>query len=260
MKVDKLNVQIADDRQQMGKEAARMVSDRIRHLLARQQTVNIIFASAPSQNEFLAALAAEKNMDWSRVNAFHMDEYIGLSADAPQNFGTFLRVQLFDKVRPGTVYYLNGNAPDLQAECNRYTELLRKYPADIVCMGIGENCHIAFNDPHVADFRDPLWVKTVSLDETSRQQQVNDGCFDSLVNVPRQAITVTIPALLRAGCICCIVPGANKAGAVYYTLQEEVHERYPSTILRDHADATLFIDRNSAGKISYSDHVSRVPL
>lgn len=247
MKKDKLEVKIFENRLLMGNAAASEVAEKIKELLAKQESVNIIFAAAPSQNEFLAALAKEKEIDWSRVNAFHMDEYIGLPADAPQNFGTFLKERFFSKVPLRSVHYLNGNATDIQGECNRYAALLMNYPTDIVCMGIGENCHIAFNDPHVARFEDPSLVKKVDLDNACRQQQVNDGCFHAFEEVPAFALTLTIPALMQATAVYCMVPGPNKAQAVHYTLTEQINEKYPSTILRKHTQATLFIEKDSAG-------------
>ncbi|GAB2778370.1 glucosamine-6-phosphate deaminase [Rhabdobacter roseus] len=247
--VDKLNVQIFDSRAQLGRQAARLVAEKIRQLLDKKSTLNIIFASAPSQNEFLDALAADTSLPWNRVTAFHMDEYIGLPADAPQNFGNFLRVKLFDKVPLRAVHYLDGNAPDPQAECERYAALLRQYPTDLVCMGIGENCHIAFNDPHVADFQDEVLVKQVALDEASRQQQVHDGCFESLAQVPTHALTLTVPALTQGTYLYCMVPGTHKAAAIGHTLLDDISEKYPSTILRKHPNATLFVDGDSAGQL-----------
>jgi glucosamine-6-phosphate deaminase len=138
---------------------------------------------------------------------------------------------------------------DHQAECERYAALLREHPVDITCMGIGENTHLAFNDPHVAEFNDPRLVKIVDLDEACKQQQVNEGCFDHISQVPVYAFTLTIPALLEADQIFCMVPGAAKAQAVYHTLKSEVTEQYPSTILRKHAGAYLFLEKESAAKI-----------
>jgi glucosamine-6-phosphate deaminase len=248
-KADSLNVSIFENRSQLGKDAAIQLANTIRNLHAQQEKVNIIFASAPSQNEFLQALIEDESIEWSRINAFHMDEYIGLDSNAPQNFGVFLKDRLFSKVPINQVFYLNGNATDPLQECERYAELLDKNPVDIVCMGIGENCHIAFNDPHVADFNDSLAVKIVDLDLTSRNQQVNDGCFATLDEVPETALTLTIPTLIKPATIFCMVPGANKAQAIAHTLQDEITELYPSTILRKHPNAWLFIDNDSAGKL-----------
>lgn len=246
--VDQLQVKLFKNRQELGQDAAQAVASQIRALHQNQEFVNIIFASAPSQNEFLASLVQEIDIEWRRIRAFHMDEYVGLPADAPQSFGQYLKQQLFDKVGIQDVFYLNGNAVDQQQECLRYSTLLEQYTTDIVCMGIGENCHIAFNDPHVADFDDPALVKEVELDLTSRLQQVHDECFESLAQVPECALTLTIPALVRARHLFCMVPAAHKAEAINHTLVDAISEKYPATILRSHANATLFIDQDSARK------------
>jgi len=245
----KLMVAVFENRLQMGAQAAKDVAKKIKELLKEKEFINIIFAAAPSQLEFLFYLAMEKDIDWSRVNGFHMDEYIGLAEDAPQQFAQFLNKNIFGKVSFHEVYYIYGNIADLPGECARYGRLLRQYPADIVCMGIGENTHIAFNDPHTADFNDPVLVKIVTLDTASRQQQVNDGCFANLDLVPVTAITLTVPALLQAKCIYCIVPGNNKAMAVYHTINEEVSELFPSTSLKKHNNAILYLDKESAKKL-----------
>jgi glucosamine-6-phosphate deaminase len=243
-----LKVSIYENRKQMGTEAAKMAAARVRELLDKKKTVSIIFAAASSQNEFLESLINEK-LDWQRVNAFHMDEYIGLSEDAPQQFSRWLKERLFDNLPFREVFYLNGRASDPQAECARYAALLESYPPDITCMGIGENTHLAFNDPHVADFHDSHLVKVVDLDEASKQQQVNEDCFDDISQIPPDALTLTIPALLKADYIFCMVPGALKAQAVYHTLTADITEQYPSTILRTHPHACLFLEKESAAKI-----------
>lgn len=239
---------IYSTRTEMGTAAASRVSSRIGRLLTDQETVNMIFAAAPSQNDFLAALLQE-TVDWSRVRGFHMDEYIGFRPDAVQGFGYFLRQRLFDKAPFLSVDYIDGNAIDLAAECSRYSRLLQQYPPDIVCMGIGENGHIAFNDPPVADFADPLSVKVVELEGSCRRQQVNDGCFATLQEVPTHAITLTVPALMAGRYVFCMVPGKLKAEAVYNTVKQEIAETYPSTILRRHAKVELFLDADSAIKL-----------
>lgn len=248
-KKDNLLVKVYESRAAMGEAAADMLIKKINELLDSQDSINMIFAAAPSQNEFLAALRLAP-IDWSRVNAFHMDEYVGLSDDAPQRFGNFLKEALFDKVSFKSVNYLNGNNTDLKGECQRYSDLLRKYPTDIVCMGIGENGHLAFNDPPVADFNDTELVKPVELDQTCRQQQVNDGCFNSLNVVPTHALTLTIPTLMAGKFIYCVVPGKTKAEAVYNTINQDIIEQYPSTILRKHPNAILFIDELSSSMLN----------
>jgi len=230
----------------MGKAAGQLVAEKIREILKVRKAISIVFASAPSQNEFLEELSQSPGIDWSNVTAFHLDEYVGLSNEAPESFGHFLRVKLFEKVRPGNVYYLNGIAGDLEAECKRYAGLLKDHPLDVACIGIGENGHLAFNDPPFADFQDPLLVKIVELDLVSRQQQVRDGCFQNLEEVPPKAITLTIPVILSAKFIYCMVPAHSKAEAVKRTLQESVSTDCPATILRKHENAILFLDRDSA--------------
>jgi len=233
---------------QLGAAAAKALAQTIHDLLQTQPLINIVFAAAPSQNEFLSALL-EETIPWHSINAFHMDEYIGLDAASGQTFAGYLKEHLFEKVSCNAVYYMNGNAADLAAECNRYSLLLKNLPVDIVCMGIGENNHIAFNDPPVADFNDPQTVKIVTLDESCRQQQVNDNCFSSLKEVPTRAITLTIPALLNCKHILCMVPGERKAKAVYHTISSAVTEQYPSTILRKHDSVRLFLDKDSSKMI-----------
>lgn len=242
--------EIYDNRQLMGASAAKQAAARIRSLLAEQDTVNIIFAAAPSQNEFLAALTQEPDIDWKRVNAFHMDEYVGLDDAAPQRFGKFLEERIFGKLPFNVVNYILGNAASADEECKRYAALLEQYKPDVVCMGIGENSHIAFNDPHVADFADPVLVKKVTLDEACRQQQVNDGCFATLEQVPEHALTLTVPALMRGRYIFCMVPGPTKAQAVMHTLQSSITEIYPATILRTHQNAVLYLDKDSASLLN----------
>lgn len=245
---DRLEVNVFKTRLAMGQEAAERVAQKINELLQTKEQLNMIFAAAPSQNEFLEALLA-KRIDWTRINAFHMDEYIGLDADAPQGFGNFLRDRIFSKVPFKNVEYLNGNAPDPGLEGERYAGLLQDHPADICCMGIGENTHLAFNDPHVADFNDPKWVKVVDLDLECRQQQVNDGCFNELNEVPINALTLTISTLFNASYAYCMVPGEKKAPAILHTLTEAISEKFPSTILRNHPNAVLFIDEASSALI-----------
>ena len=242
---DKLAIRIFESRTLMGQAVAEAVSEKITELLKTQPYVNIIFGAAPSQNEFFETLVT-KAVDWSRVNAFHMDEYINLAADAPQGFGNFLKERLFEIVPFNSVHYINGNLEDPNAECMRYSALLKQYKTDIVCLGIGGNTHLAFNDPHVADFDDPVLVKVVDMDEQCRLQQVNDGCFSSLEKVPSHALTLTIPALLKAPYAFCTVPGEKKAQAIYHTLNENIGEKFPATILRNHPNAILFLDEKSS--------------
>ena len=244
--VEKLQVKVFSNRREMGKAAGRAVAAKMKEILKVKKALSVVFASAPSQNEFLEELSRSSDIDWSDVTAFHLDEYIGLPTDASESFGHFLRVKLFEKVRPGNVYYLNGMAGDLEIECKRYAGLLKEHPLDIACIGIGENGHLAFNDPPFADFQDPLLVKVVDLDLVSREQQVRDGCFKTLQEVPKKAITLTIPAILSAKFIYCMVPGPTKAEAVKRALEGPISTSCPASILRKHKNAILFLDSDSA--------------
>ena len=246
LKKDLLTVNIYSTRDEMGKAAASDIKACILSLLEKKETINMIFAAAPSQNEVLAALANDSEIPWNRVNAFHMDEYIGLPADAPQGFGNFLKDHIFRIANFKSVNYINISAPDAEEECRRYSELLAKYPTDIVVMGIGENGHIAFNDPPVADFNDPKAVKPVQLDEICRNQQVNDGCFAHIDQVPKTAITLTVPTLTSGDHLFCIVPAATKAKAVKATVCGEIGEHCPATALRRHKSAVLYLDGDSS--------------
>lgn len=241
--IDKLAVQVHNSREEMGAIAALGVANRIKNILNVKEEGNIIFAAAPSQNEFISSLLTIPDVEWNRINAFHMDEYIGIDPEAPQSFGKFLKTKLFDLIPFKEVHYINPLNP--QHECSRYAQLLEKYPTDIVCLGIGENGHLAFNDPPIADFNDPKSVKIVELDEVCRNQQVNDGCFDSLADVPKTAITLTIPALMSSQHMSCVVPGPTKADAVSNTLYGDVTTYCPASILRTHQDAVLFLDSDS---------------
>jgi glucosamine-6-phosphate deaminase len=229
----------------MGRAAAADVADCLRARLGRTERVRMIFAAAPSQSEMLAALVAERGIDWSRVTAFHMDEYIGLPPAAPERFAAWLRRHLFDCVPFGAVHVIEPE-PDPEACIELYTRLLAEAPIDVVCLGIGVSGHIAFNDPPVADFDDPLDVKIVALDPVCRQQQVDDRCFASLDRVPTHAVTLTIPRLLEADRLFCVVPGAAKREAVRRTLNDPLGPACPATALRTHPRCTLYLDRESA--------------
>ncbi len=247
-KADKLSVKIYDTRKQMGMAAASEIASCIKKLLQEKSDIYMIFAAAPSQNEMLESLIADPEIEWNRVHALHMDEYVNLPADAPQGFGNFLKRAIFDRV-PFASVDLIGTDADSDATCRRYNAILEANKVDIVCMGIGENGHIAFNDPHVADFNDPRRIKKVDLDEKCRQQQVNDGCFESIEQVPTHALTLTIPTLYNVENIFCVVPAATKAEAVRKTVTGPVDESCPASILRTHNNAILYIDNDSASQL-----------
>ena len=245
MKVDNLTVKKFETRAEMGAVAAADITAAINALLAKKTEINMIFAAAPSQNDVLQSLV-ESNVDWSRVNAFHMDEYIGLPRTAPQGFGNFLVDHIFGKVHFKSVNLINCAAEDAQAECDRYEAMLKANPVDIIILGIGENGHIAFNDPWVANFNDDRLVKIVELDDVCRQQQVNDGCFATIGDVPKTAMTLTSPVFIHAPQLFCIVPAITKAKAVKRTLEGAINEECPATVLRNHPDAVLYLDAASA--------------
>jgi glucosamine-6-phosphate deaminase len=245
--VDSLDVRILPTREQMGKACAVEAGKTIRRLLGEKESISIIFASSPSQVEMLNALIIENGINWSRIYAFHMDEYIGLPTVAPNNFGNYLKVRFFTKLPFRKVFYMDGNAVDISIECERYSALLRQHPVDVTFLGIGENGHLAFNDPHIADFNDPLVVKVnEEMDPACRQQQVTDGWFKSLEEVPHQAITITIPGLLAAPYTYAIVPGSTKQQIVKRCLEGPISTECPGSVLRQKKAAQLYLDESSA--------------
>ena len=244
--IDQLKVQILPDRAACGKAAAHHVSALMRGLLRLKPTIAMCFGAAPSQNEFFAALSEEPAIDWSRVVAFQLDEYIGLRPEDPRVLRHYFEKHFYSKKRPGQTPFLDPDATNLKAECGRYAALLANNPLDISCVGIGESCHLAYNDPHVADFDDPEVVKVVEVDEMSRMQQVHDGTVKRVGDAIAKAYTLTIPTLMRAKHVSCVAPGKVKATAVARTLRKPISEKCPSTILRKHPNAVLFLDADSA--------------
>ena len=244
-----VQVQVFADKNRLGQAAAGFVADRVRHAIAARGEANVIFATGASQYEFLDALVQIEDVDWSQVNAFHLDEYLGLPDTHPASFRRYLRERLFEHLPFGAVYLLNGTAPDPQAECARYAALLAKRTIDLACIGIGENGHLAFNDPP-ADFTTPNLVHVVTLDKACRQQQVGEGHFPSLDAVPKQALSLSIPAIMRAATISCVVPDLRKAEAVRCTLEGPVTPDCPASVLRRHDDCALFLDVDSASLLS----------
>ena len=238
-------IAISETRDAMGRSAASDIAAALRERLARQDRVRMVLAAAPSQAEMLDALVSERDIDWRRVIAFHMDEYLGLPAHAPERFGVWLTRHFFSRVPLGAVHLI-GQESNPDREAARYTALLAEDPIDIVCLGIGVNGHLAFNDPPVADLRDPKQVKIVELDAICRQQQVDDKCFAILDDVPTHAITLTIPRLLDAHQLFCVVPGAAKRAAVEQSLYGPIGAACPASALRTHPRCTLYLDRVSA--------------
>lgn len=243
-----MQVQVYQRRGEMGEAAGSWVEKKILELNMYKDEIRIVFAAAPSQNEFLNYLRNSSKIPWEKVVAFHMDEYLGLDPSHPALFSNFLKAALFDHVPLKQVHLIDGNNP-IEIECERYASLLNEKGIDIVCMGIGENGHIAFNDPPVANFNDIQSVKAVELDEVCRQQQVNDGCFENLSSVPAHAITLTVPVIMNADCICCVVPGPKKKEAVHQTLYGPVDETCPASILRGHWNCLLFTDKDALPQV-----------
>lgn len=245
---DSVAVEVYESRQALGIASACAVATAIKECAQHKQAVRMVMASAPSQSEMLASLLADKGVDWSVVSLFHMDEFIGLPSAAPQRFANWLAKNLCEKINAKIFHRLDPD-PDPQTAADQYTALLAEAPIDIVCLGIGVNGHIAFNDPPVADFNDAQEVKLVELDATCRQQQLTDQGFATLADVPTHAITLTIPRILDAGKLFCIVPGAHKAPAVTQSLTGPISEVCPASILRNQANCTIYLDRDSASEI-----------
>lgn len=248
-KKELLDIKVYDTRDEMGVHAAKEAADYIRELMKKQEVVNIVFAAAPSQNDFLLHLSKE-DVEWGRINAFHMDEYIGLAKDAPQGFGNYLAEHIFNLVPFKSVNYIYDETKTPEQICEDYEKLLNENPTDIIFMGVGENGHIAFNDPHVAFFDDPLGVKIVDLDQKCRNQQVNDGCFATIDEVPTHAITLSIPIMMKAARLFVIVPTALKAEAIGKIYNGEITQSCPASILRTHKAATLYTDISGAKEIA----------
>ena len=248
-----LRVMVYRTRNEMGRAAGEAAGRFLANRLQEKAEVSVIFAAAPSQNEMLDTLVCYPGIDWSRIHAFHMDEYIGLAPEAPQGFGNFLKRHIFARLPFRSVNYLNGGAADLAMECARYAALLQEHPSDLVLMGIGENGHIAFNDPWVADFHDNVSVKVVELDSVCRMQQVNDGCFEHLDEVPTHALTLTIPALIQAEGILCTVPAPTKRRAVARAVLGPVETACPASILQTRRGALLFCDADSGADLMEID-------
>ena len=246
--VEKLKVRVFDTRAEMGKNAAIDAAESINRIIQTKGEATVVFAAAPSQNELLENLKLAE-VDWKKVRAFHMDEYIGLPSDHPAGFGNFLDRAIFKSLPFKECFYIRDGGPDAEGIISRYTQLLEKYPPDIVCQGIGENGHLAFNDPPVADFNDPFPVKVVELDDICRTQQVNDGCFPCFDDVPKTAVTLTISALLKIPLQFTVVPGIRKADAVLKTLSGPITAECPASILRKHGNCVLYLDSDSAKKI-----------
>lgn len=239
-----LPVEIYDNRDEMGKAAAKDAAAILNKLIAEKGEVSAVFAAAPSQNDFLKYLLLE-DIDWTKVTAFHMDEYINLSKEHPAGFANFLREAIFSKKPFKAVNYLNCEAPDAEAECERYSKLLSENTPDIIFLGVGENGHLAFNDPPVADFNDPKKVKIVELEQVCRQQQVNDGCFATIDEVPKTAMSLTMSMIMEIKNAIVVVPAPTKRNAIKALIEGPITTACPASILKTHKAAKLFCDSDS---------------
>jgi len=244
--VDRLEVSILNDERALGAEAAATGGERIRKAIAEKGAARVIFSAANSQLEMARALTALPGIDWAAVEVFHVDEYEGVGEDAAISFRRWVHEQIVERVHPGRVHYLAGDAADLKGECARYGELLAAAPIDLAFLGFGENCHIGFNDPHEADFNDPYPVRRVTLDNRCRYQQHREGHFADPEKVPAAGVTLTCPTLVSAVEIVCCVPGRQKAEAVRSALEGPIAESSPGSILRRHPLAHLYLDTDSA--------------
>lgn len=250
--VDRLHVRVHPDATALARAAADEAAAVVREAVAARGVANAMFATGNSQLAFVEALVTgTPGVPWSDVVVFHMDEYVGIGPDHPASFQRWIRHRITDRTHPRAAHYLDGLA-DPAAECERYARLLRDHPLDLCCLGIGENGHLAFNDPGVADFADPLDVKVVELDQACRRQQVGEGHFPDEASVPPRAVTVTVPGLLRATRVLAIVPDARKAAPVRAALEGPVSPDCPASALRTTSGATLHLDPESSGLLAGS--------
>jgi glucosamine-6-phosphate deaminase len=247
--VENAQVQIYASPQELGNAAAQKAVEIISAALERHGKARVIAATGNSQIPLIEELVRH-SVNWGGVELFHMDEYIGLSANHPSSFRYWIRTRLVEKVRPGKVFYIDGDAADLEAEIERYSQLLLAEPIDVAFVGFGENGHIAFNDPSTADFNDSDTVKEVALDEACRKQQVGEKHFKDIDSVPGQAVTITCTGLLRASHWVCCVPEARKAEAVRNALTGPISETCPASLVRRHPSACLYLDKDSASQLS----------
>jgi glucosamine-6-phosphate deaminase len=244
-----LAVEVYQDRRALGQAAAVLAANRLRDLARKHDSVAVIFATGESQLATLHALSAMPDVPWNQVVGFRMDEYVGLPNDHPASFQRYMRENLTSRVQLRSFYEIDGAEANAQKTCEEYAELLRAHRPLMCLLGIGENGHLAFNDPAEALFDDPVDVKLVSLDRVCRQQQVNEGWFSGLAEVPTRAITMTVPALFRVPELILSVPGPRKARIVECTLNDRISTACPATILRQHSNATLFLDVDSAAEL-----------
>lgn len=240
--VDDLVVRVANSLTELAQDVATLTEQYLQSLLTTQETVSIILATGNSQLQFLEAIARYDNIDWSRIILFHLDEYLGIAASHRGSFRYYLQTKVKERLQPHVFHYIVGDALQPLAECSRYSKLLQQQAIDLCLLGIGNNGHLAFNEPSVADFRDPEIIKIVRLETSTRQQQVNGGYFPNLESVPQYAYTLTIPTICAAKKIFCLAGGSSKTEVVRQTLTKAITPDFPATILRQQPQATLFCD------------------
>jgi glucosamine-6-phosphate deaminase len=243
------NVSISATPQVLGSVAAEKSAEIITQAIRTRGRARMLVATGNSQVELIRNLVA-KDLPWGKVDAFHLDEYVGISDRHPASFRRWIKIRFEDRVRPGTMEYLIGDASDANAEAARYAKLLEAGSVDLAFVGFGENGHIAFNDPHVADFNDPLTVKRVELDAACRAQQVNEGHFPDSASVPTHALSVTCSGLFRAEHWICCVPEQRKAAAVQKALEGPLTPACPASLVRNHPRAFIYLDEQSSSQLS----------
>lgn len=249
LQVEKLNLKVYKDETSAGAASAVFVAEKLKEVITKKGRANLILATGASQFTFLEAVK-KLDVDWSKITVFHLDEYKGLPETHPASFRKYLKERIINEVKPAKVYFINGDADNLDEEIQNYETALKNHPIDVACIGIGENGHIAFNDPGVADFDDPKLVKVVQLDDMCRNQQLGEGWFKSLDDVPQEAVSLTIPAIMGCEVISCLCPNERKAQAIYNTVNAPISTDCPATILRTHPSTVIFLDSDSASKLT----------
>jgi len=248
LKKDNLEIRVHETKEASGQAAAQFVAKKLAETVAAKGAARMILATGASQFSFLDALKNE-DVDWKKITVFHLDEYLGMADTHPASFRKYLKERILEEVAPKAVHYLNGDSDDVEAVLKEYSDMLLEDDIDIACIGIGENGHIAFNDPPVADFNDPAWVKVVELDEACRKQQMGEGWFPTIDDVPTHALSLTIPAIIRCKIISCVVPDERKSEAVYNTVNSEINTDCPATALRQHPETVLWLDGPAASRL-----------
>lgn len=238
--VNDLCTYVYRDREALAIAAAQQACDRLLDAVAQRGEASLILATGNSQKEFLEYLTQDPAIDWSKITLFHLDEFLGIAPDRPGSFRQYLRDRVTSRIIPRHFHFLQGDTDNPQQECDRYTALLQAQPLDLALLGIGNNGHLAFNEPHAADFNDEAWVKVVQLETATRQQQVNPNTFKNLEAVPTAALTLTLTALKATQTLICLAPGSNKAEVVKTTLNSPISSHWPASFLRLLPQAVLY--------------------